>query len=230
MRVSVVATGIDGTGIAAHPVASASAQPPVAEYPAIAEPVAQDPAAIGVNHAAAANQPEPQDLPHHAATSAEVSREAAEDVLPLNGAAPHQPGVAGPKGEAPEAEKSSRSSLWSIITGGDRGRSGTPKERRRETRRRDDIFVPPPAASAAGDSSFYESDVRPIVNTAPVAGHSQPAKDTVVPCAQEQAQQPPNSGQAGPKPASNPAEDTQNAYANSEDVLEIPAFLRRQAN
>jgi len=31
MRVSVVATGIDGTGIAAHPVASASAPPPVAE-------------------------------------------------------------------------------------------------------------------------------------------------------------------------------------------------------
>jgi cell division protein FtsZ len=90
------------------------------------------------------------------------------------------------------------------------------------------MFVPPPVAVAPREIASAESTVRPIESAPPPANNRDVANGaSSMFNGQNGAAQ-----QAPPKavPAAKPAEAQQAAFAVSEDVLEIPAFLRRQAN
>jgi cell division protein FtsZ len=218
IRVSVVATGIDGTGTAIHPVSIG-----------VQEQAAAEPAAETV-----AEAPVPADAP--AATPASVEEPAPLELEPAMasaGQSPAEPAAApvavrpSPDAQAAaELHRPARSSLWSLFGG--RGKQEPANGAQPKTPKRDDMFVPPPVAVAPREIASAESTVRPIESAPPPANNRDVANGaSSMFNGQNGAAQ-----QAPPKavPAAKPAEAQQAAFAVSEDVLEIPAFLRRQAN
>lgn len=205
IRVSVVATGIDGTGVAYNPVpATAAAAPePEAEAEIPAEAEADDEEPLTLEPTMAAAPPPRESVPAPAA---------------YNEA----------EGSAPAPRPAARPSIWSMLTGSDRAKPGKPAAARQAAPKRDDIFVPPAPASAPREVISAESTVRPLESAPPPAKNKDAAAG-----AASMFGAPKAAARPAPAPAAPPAkaaEPQQAAYAVSEDVLEIPAFLRRQAN
>lgn len=215
IRVSVVATGIDGTGTAIHPI-SADVQAQAPAEPASEAPVPADAAAA---QPAPAEEPEALELEP---AMASAGQQAAPQPAPQPAAAQQSPDAQA----AAELHRPARSSLWSLFGG--RGKQEAANGAQPRTPKRDDVFVPPPAAVAPREIVSAESSVRPIESAPPPANNRGAASGAA------SAYNPRNGAaqQAPPKAAATekPAEAQQAAFAVSEDVLEIPAFLRRQAN
>ena len=212
IRVSVVATGIDGTGVVYQPAPAAVAAEPEAEPEILAEdadavaPVASDAAEeapLALEPAMAAAPPAPEAKPMPTGVN-----EAVED----------EPGPKRPM----------RSSIWSILTGNDRGKSAKSSDARPVATKRDDIFVPPAPVAAPREVISAESTVRPLESAPLPASNKNVANGVAAMFGMSNGAAPP-----APAAAAAPAEAVEPqpaSYAVSEDVLEIPAFLRRQAN
>ena len=205
IRVSVVATGIDGTGTAYNPVPMAVAAAPEPEPELAADAVTgeDDAEPLTLAPAMAAAPPPRESVP------APVDYNQAEDV-------------------APEPRSSGRPSIWSMLTGSDRGKPGKAAGPRQAAPKRDDIFVPPAPAVAPREIISAESTVRPLDNAPPPAKNKDVANGVGA-----MFGAPNGAARPAPAPAAPPvkaAEPQPAAYAVSDDVLEIPAFLRRQAN
>ena len=220
IRVSVVATGIDGTGVAHQPVVEAAPEPePVAE-PAEAMEAAEAAEVAGVPEEAAAMRFDPAMV-----EELEPTATYAEESVPAAPAAMAEPVAA--QDEDDEQERPSRSSIWSLFGG--RNKQGNGKSDKLRTPKRDDIFVPPAPAVAAREATYAESTVRPLDSVPAPAANREVANDVASLFAG--GKQPPKQPEAPAVQQSAPAEEKPSApYAVSEDVLEIPAFLRRQAN
>ena len=222
IRVSVVATGIDGTGIA-H-------QPATAEVPAAAAggTPAEAPAEQSANTAAETQAPAAPAGPEEPAPlELEPAMAAAAQPAPPPPAAEAPPAHPSPDAQAAaELHRPARASLWSLFGG--RSKQDAAKTAGPKTPKRDDIFVPPPAAVAPREIASAESTVRPI-ESAPPPTHNREVANGVALMVNGQNGSAPH---AAPQPgaAPKPAEPAQAAFAVSEDELEIPAFLRRQAN
>ncbi len=208
IRVSVVATGIDGTGIAHRPAAAPAAEEAQPEAEAAGEPAEAEPFTLEPDMVmASAAEPQPQSQPHpqQQSQAAEPPRAYAEA----------------------EPRRAPRPSIWSLFGG--RGKQAASNRPPPRTPKRDDVFVPPAPAVAPREPMSAESTVRPIESAPPPASNRNTAA-RVTPMFEGA-----NSGSrqsvpgASPK-ADKPEEPQQTGYPVSEDVLEIPAFLRRQAN
>jgi cell division protein FtsZ len=246
IRVSVVATGIDGTGTIQQPSYAVSA-PEAAPALAVAEEVSLEPTSLAADS-------EDQDAPLELKPSEEALAAATAHEHMLNGLAagqelPGQPTMAvsaeqaanglshGANGAHEGAQNHEppvrRKSLWSIFSGNGSGKgekADNADGRRSGASTRDDMFVAAPPAVVQREIQANESSVRPLppepVASAkpvpnapgmPLAAHPDSAISTA-------SVKPPLAG-ATPTP-----EGVQEPYAYAEDVLEIPAFLRRQAN
>ena len=236
MRVSVVATGIDGTGIIQQPVPAAVQTEAIAQSVAEELPVAASTPVTDLTdatHGAGAEGQTAIEQPFALETFARAidnaAPVAAEDP-------PSEPVDAMPSQAAaialdePESEpaKSVRQSFWGLF-------KGTAKADKRESverpsNKRDDIFIPEPAIAAPREVVSAESNVRPINSAEPVAPQPAPSSALSDFLANDGATPPIPANEALAKAPEEGAipEPPDDVY--KEDVLEIPAFLRRQAN
>ena len=213
IRVSVVATGIDGTGIGHNPAPAAveSAKKPTVA-PADETETLPEAEIAGDNNTAE----EP------------LALEPAMAPPPRRESVPAQTGVSLAVEEEREPQRPARSSIWSMLTGGDRTKPAKTADARPAAKKRDDIFVPPAPVVAPREVISAESTVRPIESAPPPANNKNVANGVAAMFGS--ANGTPRPAQAPAAPVEKTPEPQQAAYASSEDILEIPAFLRRQAN
>ncbi len=209
IRVSVVATGIDGTGIAHNPVPAvveAAPEPEAAEEgQAEAEPLLE----------VIDGEDEPAVLEPAMAAAPATVRESVPAATGVNEAVEDEP----------ETKRPARSSIWSILMGNDRAKPAKAAEAHPAAPKRDDIFVPPAPASAPREIISAESTVRPIESAPPPANNKNVANGVAAMFGASNGAA--SAAAAVPELTDEPQPA---AYAVTEDMLEIPAFLRRQAN